>query len=123
MRVLIIFILCFCVSSIQAQEREHGFVNVSASGEHQVWNGANNEWNSVALFWQHFTKTNEGKAWGRISEYPNYDEVNEFDTLIITLKDGACLMQFYHSRWRRANDVQRWDDAFNKYGGCPYVFD
>ena len=70
MRVLIVFILCFFVSKIQAQEREHGFVNESASGEYQVWNGANNEWNSIELFWQHFTKTNEGKAWGSTANIP-----------------------------------------------------
>lgn len=120
MRILVIFIFCLFITNIQAQE--HGFVDVSDSGKLQVWNDANNEWNSIELFWQHFSKTNKAKAWGSTNEYPNFDDVNEFDTLIIKLKEGACLMQFYHSRWRRANDVQRWDDAFNEYGGCPYVF-
>jgi hypothetical protein len=32
-------------------------------------------------------------------------------------------MQFHHEKWRRAQDVNRWDDKFNLYGGCPYVFD
>jgi len=32
-------------------------------------------------------------------------------------------MEFIHERWRRANDVRRWDDAFNDYAGCPHVFD
>ena len=53
----------------------------------------------------------------------HYEEVKEFDTLVIELEQGNCLMQFYHSRWRRANDVQRWNDIFNEYGGCPYVFE
>jgi hypothetical protein len=32
-------------------------------------------------------------------------------------------MQFFHQRWRRANDVQRWNDRFNDYAGCAHVFD
>jgi hypothetical protein len=123
MRVLFIFILCFVVSNIQAEEHDHGFVNESPSGKLLVWNNTENEWNSIELFWKNFIETNKATSWGWTDEYPNYNDVNEFDTLVITLKEGPCLMQFYHSRWRRANDVQRWDDAFNEYGGCPYVFD
>lgn len=31
-------------------------------------------------------------------------------------------MEFFHNRWRRANDVRRWDPLFNEHGGCPDVF-
>ena len=33
------------------------------------------------------------------------------------------LMYFFHRRWRRANDVWRWDPSFNRYSGCATVFD
>ncbi len=123
MKILITLLLCFLITDIQAEEHENGFVSKSASGKLQVWNADNTEWNDIELFWQNFAKTNEAKSWGTNDSYPNYDDVNEFDTLVIELKQGTCLMQFYHSRWRRANDVQRWNDAFNEYGGCPYVFE
>jgi hypothetical protein len=32
-------------------------------------------------------------------------------------------MALFHSRWRRANDVRRWDPKFNDYAGCPEVFE
>jgi 23S rRNA G2069 N7-methylase RlmK/C1962 C5-methylase RlmI len=123
MKRLIVFILCFLITDIQAQEPENGFVNKNIAGKLQVWNTDENDWSDIKLFWQGFAKKNKSKSWGNVSVYPNYDEVNEFDTLVIELKQGSCLMQFYHSRWRRANDVQRWNDAFNEFGGCPYVFD
>ncbi|MDX1406343.1 MAG: hypothetical protein R3192_17540, partial [Woeseiaceae bacterium] len=64
-----------------------------------------------------------GLTWGRRTDYPPYDQVDELDTMIIELESGPCLMEFFHTRWRRANDVRRWDAAFNEYGGCPNVFD
>ena len=30
---------------------------------------------------------------------------------------------FFHSRWRRANDVRRWNPQFNEVLGCSVVFD
>ncbi|MEM7020091.1 MAG: hypothetical protein AAF512_22465, partial [Pseudomonadota bacterium] len=60
--------------------------------------------------------------WGQGTEYPSYKDVSEFDTFIVELDSGACLMEFFHSRWRRAQDVRRWDEKFNAYGGCPDVF-
>ena len=43
--------------------------------------------------------------------------------MMVELAQGPCLMEFFHSRWRRANDVRRWDESHNEFGGCPYVFD
>ena len=42
---------------------------------------------------------------------------------MVEVKSGLCLMEFFHTRWRRANDVRRWDDRFNEYAGCAKVFD
>lgn len=110
-------------TTVQEERHEHGFVSRSALGKLQVWNADDHEWNGIENFWNNFAKNNQGKSWGHSVTYPKYEEVKEFDTLIIELEQGKCLMQFYHSRWRRANDVQRWNDTFNKYGACPYVFD
>lgn len=121
MKILMTILLCFMMTIVQAQE--HGEFKQSNSDKIEVWNENTAKWGNVESFWRDFEKSNEGNSWGRSVNYPNYDDVNEFDTIIIELKQGACLMQFYHSRWRRANDVQRWNDNFNEYGGCPYVFD
>lgn len=115
--------LSSAATTINTAELDHGFVNRSVSGKLQVWNADTTEWNGIELFWNNFTKTNKAKSWGHSVTYPKYEQVKEFDTLVIELEQGNCLMQFYHSRWRRANDVQRWNDTFNEYGGCPYVFD
>ena len=123
MKIAFLFILCLMITNVKAAEPEHGFVNKSGSGALQAWNADKHEWNDIDSFWQSFTQINKAKSWGITDTYPNYDEVNEFDTLVIKLKQGTCLMQFYHARWRRANDVQRWHDAFNEYSACPYVFD
>ena len=66
---------------------------------------------------------NSGKHWGRSATYPPYNDVNERDTLLVELEQGSCLMYFWHSRWRRAQDVWRWDEQQNAVLGCPYVFD
>jgi len=108
---------------VQAEEHENGFVSQSPNGKLLAWDANKNEWSSIELFWKSFAQSTQAKYWGHSKEYPIYNDVNEFDTLLIQLKQGNCLMQFFHSRWRRANDVQRWDDAFNEYAGCPYVFD
>ena len=73
--------------------------------------------------WSSYARSNEGKFWGRGTEYPPYAQVNEHDTFLIELDQGPCLMYFFHSRWRRAQDVRRWDPTFNEILGCPYVFD
>ena len=77
----------------------------------------------IETFWSEYARAKGGLTWGSGTQYPDYDKVNEGDTLLIQLDKGPCLMEFFHNRWRRANDVWRWDDTMNQYGGCPYVFD
>ena len=79
--------------------------------------------NDVEKFWLQYAESKGGLTWGQSITYPDYEQVNEGDTLMILLDQGPCLMEFFHSRWRRANDVRRWDNSINEYGGCPYVFD
>ena len=75
------------------------------------------------VFWQQYIDAKGGLTWGRSSEYPEYEKVKEGDLFMVEVKQGPCLMEFFHNRWRRANDVRRWDDSVNQYGGCPNVFD
>lgn len=77
----------------------------------------------VEQLWQQYTAGRGGLTWGRSSTFPEYSKVKEGDTLLVELQQGPCLMEFFHGRWRRANDVRRWDDSVNDYGGCPHVFE
>jgi len=88
-----------------------------------VWNDETKKWVSPIDFWLYEAKMRGGLTWGLGSVYPDYHQVAEFDTFLVELPSGKCLMAFYPSRWRRANDVWRWDDAFNDYSACPDVFD
>ena len=74
-------------------------------------------------FWRNYAAANGGLTWGESDQYPNYDDVNEFDLFLVQTAQGPCLMEFFHSRWRRAQDVRRWNPEFNTVLGCPYVFD
>jgi hypothetical protein len=123
MKILLTLFLCLLTTTVHAQQPKHGSVVESAEGKLQVWNVNKGEWSNIESFWAGFAQSNNTKFWGKAETYPNYDDVNEFDTVLIQLNEGTCLMQFFHSRWRRANDVQRWDDAFNEYAGCALVFD
>ena len=88
-----------------------------------VWSDAADQWLDIESFWLEFSASNDGKNWGLRSEYPEYSQLSERDVLLIELAQGRCLMYFWHGRWRRAQDVWRWDEAFNEQLGCPYVFD
>ncbi len=96
-----------------AQSKAHGTVNKQGTNSESVWNAETNKWVSFDDFWQHVASANNTKHWGQSSVYPEYEKVQEFDTFLVEVPQGTCLMQFFHSRWRRANDVQRWNPAFN----------
>ena len=115
--------LMLCSFFLAAQTIEHGAVIKQANGESLAWNAETNQWINFEQFWQQFSASNNAKHWGKSNQYPEYAKVQEFDTFLVALPQGVCLMQFFHTRWRRANDVQRWADEFNAYGACPYVFD
>lgn len=74
-------------------------------------------------FWRNYAELNGGLTWGESQEYPPYNEVKEFDLFLVQTAEGPCLMEFFHSRWRRANDVRRWNPQFNEVLGCGVVFD
>lgn len=87
-----------------------------------VWDNTQQIWVPPEAFWVTETDARGGLTWPQSTVYPKYGDVVEFDTFLVELPSGTCLMTFFHSRWRRANDVWRWDTAFNDYGACPHVF-
>jgi len=123
MRAVITIIILIVWTNAFAQMPEHGTIRQSPGGESQVWDSGINDWTGVELFWIRYAEGNGGLTWGKTRTYPEYRDVREHHIILIELDQGVCLMEFYHTRWRRANDVRRWDAAFNEYGGCPYVFD
>lgn len=110
------------VSSLSAMDYNNGEV-VKKDGKVQAWDEDKNKFVSIEEFWQSYAKKNGGITWGQSSKYPPYNDVKEYDLFMVEIGDKTCLMEFYHTRWRRANDVRRWDDAFNNYSACPIVFE
>lgn len=89
----------------------------------EVFDAAGGGWLSPDAFWDAYAARAGGRHWGRGADYPPYAEVSELDTFLVEIDGAVCLMQFFHQRWRLANDVRRWNDRFNGHGACPRVFD
>jgi len=119
----IILGLSLAATAGEAPGTRDGEIRTSSQGSIQAWDADDSQWVSPEIFWERYAQRNGGLTWGRRSDYPEYAKVKEHDTLLIQLDSGNCLMEFFHRRWRRANDVRRWDPAFNEYGSCPHVFD
>jgi hypothetical protein len=118
--VIMSLFLSFFASNVFALENGE----VSIQNEKQVaWNEESKQWLSLEEFWRDYATKNGGLTWGQSKTYPPYNDVNEYDLFMVEVKSGLCLMEFFHTRWRRANDVRRWDDKFNEYAGCKKVFD
>lgn len=123
MRTSIAAALILMFSPTFAQDRPNGLVQTDAAGTKTAWDAQAGEWIDLESFWLRYAERSGGLTWGKTDTYPPYNDVNEYDLLLVDTSEGVCLMEFFHRRWRRANDVRRWDNAFNEYGGCPYVFD
>ena len=120
--LLLIFILAPLVHA-QGEAPADGATRSSADGGFEAWDAPAGQWVAPLAFWESYARRRGGLTWGRGSEYPPYAGVKEHDTFLVLVKPGPCLMEFFHGRWRRANDVRRWDPLFNEYGGCAQVFD
>ena len=119
-----IFLLLFASTAYsQSETPADGQVRTTADGQREAWDARDKAWLTLDQFWESYADRRGGLTWGRRNDYPPYAEVRELDTMIIELDSGSCMMMFFHTRWRRANDVRRWDDAFNRFSACPYVFD
>lgn len=121
--IAILLFSLITIHSVIADEYRDGEIKQQADKSLQAWDGEKQKWVAPEQFWVNFADRSGGLTWGKRADYPEYNKVKERDTLIIELAKGDCMMEFFHSRWRRANDVERWDEQFNDYAGCPFVFD
>lgn len=119
---LVAALSCLISTTVAAQTPSDGQIR-QHQGTTQAWDTQATSWVDVESFWLSFAQNHGSRYWGKSQTYPEYAQVKETDTVMIETAQGTCLMEFWHTRWRRANDVRRWDDAFNAYGGCPTVFD
>lgn len=118
-QILAIVLMCY-FSSTAAQTLTNGQFKPDSS--QLVWDVKSANWVTPEQFWQNYVAEKGGLTWAKSAQYPEYDRVKERDTFLVELDSGTCLMEFFHQRWRRANDVVRWDTRFNQYGGCADVF-
>lgn len=118
----ICMLLGFSLAQAQETERRLGQTAI-VDEELMAWHPGSEQWLLIEDFWMMYADENGGLRWGKRATYPPYEQVKELDKMIIEGEKGVCLMEFFHERWRRANDVRRWDPKFNEYGGCPYVFE
>jgi len=129
MKYFFTLIFCFLAFNslaihVQADgHHRHGEMKTDDSQNTVIWNQDLQQWTDVESFWMHFAESRGGLTWEKSSTYPEYSQVKEYDTFLVELDQGTCLMEFFHQRWRRANDVRRWNDKLNEYSACPYVFD
>ena len=123
MAISLLLVLTACTAQeVTSDEPRHG--EVSDISPMVTWDKTQQIWVSPEVFWHKETDARGGLTWPKSTVSQKYENVAEFDTFLVEGASGTtCLMAFYHSRWRRANDVWRWDDAFNNYGACPHVFD
>ncbi len=122
MKSCLLILLCLFSSVLIGQNHKHGEVSYGAD-QWTMWSEEREQWVPVMDFWLDYVKKNGGLTWGKSSQYPEYSQVKEYDTFLVETAHGVCLMEFFHQRWRRANDVRRWDEALNNYAGCSHVFD
>ena len=123
---LFLILLAFSPAAIAGDypaDPSDGQIHVLDNGSMEAWDSVGELWLSVESFWLAYADRHGGLTWGRGIDYPPYAEVSVYDTVFVELASGSCLMRFFHTRWRRAQDVRRWDKRFNKYGGCPNVFE
>ena len=90
-----------------------------------VWHAQTQQWTTPEAFFElELTRLN-GPTYGTRTgdSYPDYDSVEEWQTLIDQLPDGrVCPMVFFHKRWRRLPDVLALDESLRNYDGCRDVF-
>lgn len=90
-----------------------------------VWHSQTQQWTTPETFFELELARLNGPTYGtrRGNNYPDYDSVEEWQTLVDLLPDGrVCPMVFFHNRWRRLPDVLALDERLRNYGGCKDVF-
>lgn len=123
MRFIATLFTAALVSTAPLAQADNHSLRDNGDGTSSIFSKQQNRWMLVEDFWRQHAEQGKGKFWGQSRSYPNYDDVNEHDTLLIESEHGLCLMEFFHNRWRRANDVWRWNQQLTDYSSCPRVFD
>lgn len=120
---IVLLLICGCAKDAPSPGNRDGQVHIRHDASFLAWDSVSQGWYSLEEFWIRFSERRRGNMWPSSTEFPPYTEVNEHDTILLRTKNGPCLMYFFHTRWRRANDVWRWAPEFSSYGGCPNVFE
>ena len=81
----ILFFIVSAQSALDAETLRDGQILSYDKSSATVWDGQSKSALNIEEFWQAYAKRGGGKYWGRSRDYPPYDEVNEFDTLLIEL--------------------------------------
>lgn len=100
-----------------------GQVYVMPDGQIMFWDAETRRWLETEAYWLSFAERGPGRHWPASSVLPPPEEVGEHDKLLLRNQMGSCLMYFSHGRWERANDVWKWSEDLDHFGGCPHVFD
>ncbi len=119
--VTLTLLMTISFSSLFAMNYYHGEVIIKNNTE-LAWDEKEKKLVSLETFFRNYAKRNGGLTWGESENYPPYDKVYEYDLFMVKIGNEICLMEFYHERWRRANDVRRWHDTFNEFSACSKVF-
>jgi len=121
-RILIFFFTLLTITVTAQSAPTHGDVRETGNGI-EVWDNSNSAWISPDELFALEIKRLNGPTYGTVTDYPPYDKVQEWDTLIDKLPDGReCPMVFFHKRWRRLPDVLALDERLRNHGGCKDVF-
>lgn len=118
----VVILWCVCTSLYAQSDNtlRHGQTRLQGSG-FVVWDVQVKKWVKPGQFWANYADRKGTRNWGIATYYPPRANTRPHDVITIITEEGACLMEFYHSRWRRANDVWRWSMRFNNYAGCANV--
>jgi hypothetical protein len=121
-KVCTLFFALSLISLTTLPAPSHGEVRETGDSI-EVWHLTAAGWVSPHEFFVIEIKRLKGTTYGTVENYPPYDAVEEWDTLIDQLPDGReCPMVFFHERWRRLPDVLALDVRLRNHGGCKDVF-
>lgn len=123
MKMQMMLVLLLAVgSSWPAGAQQQGDVQ-EIDGLLQIWHAEQGGWVGPETYFELELIRLDGPTYGKVSVYPSYKSVAEWETLVDVLDDGSvCPMVFFHSRWRRLPDVLALDERIRNYGGCANVF-
>ena len=120
MKKVFCILVVFCLPVFAAKHGEER----KSYGELEVYHQHSSRWLSVDdFFLEEIQRLNGPTYVVSNDQYPSYNSVSEWETLIDVLPDGShCPMVFFHNRWRRLADVLALSKKLRNWGGCARVF-